>query len=443
MSAYFPDTVALPFTKDIRTRTPPLGGVSSAPVTRMPRTSRSVIGVAVVVLVLGCSDTRIAEISGPSIQRCQTALSGLAASVAPSGARLDATVSTARECQWTAASEAPWMQVAPSAGQGEAALTVVVAENATAIARSAAIVLNESRVMVAQQAAVCRFQLAAQSARIAAEGGRLRVEVSTLVGCGWIASTDVSWIKVGGSQATGSGTVELMVEENTGPERMGTATLAGLPFRLEQAEARSPAPTPAPPSPSPSPTPPPAPAPPSPTPPPLPSPTPAPPAPPPTSPPACAFAIDPERGVIDADGSNGSVRVITDSRCEWTATTSANWLTLAATRGTGEALIRYTVDRNTGPARAGTITIANQTYRVEQEGGASSRLIFTGQVLNLSGTCAEFRFSARGRQIITNGETHFSGGPCRHLQNGIEVEVEGDVQVNGVVLAVRINLKPH
>ena len=136
------------------------------------------------------------------------------------------------------------------------------------------------------------------------------------------------------------------------------------------------------------------------------------------------------------------MRVKTESRCDWTATTSANWITLATTRGTGDAEVRYTVDRNTGTGRVGTITIAGQTHRVEQDGAASSHVTFTGQVSNLSGACPDFRFSAGGRQVIANGETHFSGGPCRDLRNGIEVEVEGDVQGSGAVLAVRINLKP-
>ena len=113
------------------------------------------------------------------------------------------------------------------------------------------------------------------------------------------------------------------------------------------------------------------------------------------------------------------------------------------TSGVGNGEVRYTVDQNMGAAREGTITVAGQTtHRVEQQGAAPSRVTFTGQVSNLSGACPEFRFSVGGRQVITNGETRFSGGPCSNLQNGIEVEVEGDVQGGGVVLAVRINLKP-
>ncbi len=136
------------------------------------------------------------------------------------------------------------------------------------------------------------------------------------------------------------------------------------------------------------------------------------------------------------------MQVTTSAGCPWTATTSATWIKLANTSGVGNSEVLYTVDRNTGAAREGTITVAGQLHRVEQEAAASMRVTFTGQVSNLSGACQEFRFSVGGRQVITDGETHFSGGPCRNLQNGIEVEVEGDVQGGGVVLAVRIDLRP-
>jgi hypothetical protein len=54
------------------------------------------------------------------------------------------------------------------------------------------------------------------------------VSVSTLTGCVWSASSDVSWISAGGAPVTGSGSAELIVEENTGRARVGTAKVAGL-----------------------------------------------------------------------------------------------------------------------------------------------------------------------------------------------------------------------
>jgi hypothetical protein len=58
------------------------------------------------------------------------------------------------------------MQVSPNAGQGEASVSVVVAENPAAIDRSGFLVVNGSRVAVSQIAAACRFELGSSSSRV-------------------------------------------------------------------------------------------------------------------------------------------------------------------------------------------------------------------------------------------------------------------------------------
>jgi hypothetical protein len=97
------------------------------------------------------------------------------------------------------------VRVIPESGQGEASVSVVVAENPAAIDRSAALVVNGNRVAVSQQAAACRFELANSSSRIPPEGGPFSVSLSTIPGCKWRASSGVSWVRVVSSEATGSG----------------------------------------------------------------------------------------------------------------------------------------------------------------------------------------------------------------------------------------------
>lgn len=163
------------------------------------------------------------------------------------------------------------MRVTPASGQGEASVSVVVAENPAAIDRSASLVVNGNRVAVSQQAASCRFELANSSSRIPAEGGSFSVSVSTIPGCNWRASSEVSWVRISSSELTGSGDVSFVADVNTVGERSGRLTIAGLSFVVQQT-APAPAPTPNPPAPAPSPTPPPNPTP---TPPPAPPPPPA------------------------------------------------------------------------------------------------------------------------------------------------------------------------
>ena len=242
---------------------------------RVPRSQFSIssrfIALALAALAAACSDSTVTQITGPGpTVRCQPALSGLPPALQSSAAKLPATVSANRECQWTLQSEAAWVQVTPNAGQGDGSITVAVAENPAAVTRTAALVLNGNRVSLSQEAAPCRFELGSSSSRVSAEGGPLGVSVSALSGCRWSATTEVPWIRVLSSAITGSGVAELIADRNTAGERSGAVTIAGLRYEVQQSAA-APAPGP-PPSPPSGPTPPP----PAPGPPPTPTPAPAP-----------------------------------------------------------------------------------------------------------------------------------------------------------------------
>ena len=166
---------------------------------------RHLIVVALAIFAARCGDSAVAQLTGPAaLTKCQTTLSGLPASVEPVAARVTATVSTNRECQWTVVSEAPWLQVSPSSGQGETAVSVAVAENPAAINRSATLVVNGTRVAVSQNPAPCRFELSSSSARLSPEGGSFRVDVSAVAGCKWTASSEIPWVRVATSELTGS-----------------------------------------------------------------------------------------------------------------------------------------------------------------------------------------------------------------------------------------------
>jgi Domain of unknown function (DUF5666)/Viral BACON domain/Putative binding domain, N-terminal len=183
------------------------------------------------------------------------------ASFAASGARLNATLTTARECAWTASSDVPWVTVNPVTGQGGASLSVVVAENTVAASRSGAVIANDALVRFTQQAAACRFALDSSSARVESQGGPVAVSVSAPAGCTWTASAEASWVRTLTARATGSGTAEFSVQPNDGAERRATLTVAGSTVTVTQASAAgedptpppAPDPDPAPPSPDPSP----------------------------------------------------------------------------------------------------------------------------------------------------------------------------------------------
>ena len=101
---------------------------------------RFLLGCVVACLAAGCGGNSVTTTEAPTPVKCATNLSGLPASVPATGTKVQATVSAARECSWSATTDATWLALSPDAGQGGAQVTVAVAANNAPTARSGAIV---------------------------------------------------------------------------------------------------------------------------------------------------------------------------------------------------------------------------------------------------------------------------------------------------------------
>ena len=83
----------------------------------------------------------------------------------------------------------------------------------------------------------------------------------------------------------------------------------------------------------------------------------------------CTYSISPARTTFAAGGGTDSVGVFAGAGCAWTATSSADWITITAgSGGTGDGTVSYSVGSNSGTARSGSMTIAGQTFTVDQDG---------------------------------------------------------------------------
>ncbi len=79
----------------------------------------------------------------------------------------------------------------------------------------------------------------------------------------------------------------------------------------------------------------------------------------------CINSINPTNVNATAAGGTGSVSVT--SGCSWTAVSNADWITVSSgSTGSGNGSVGYSVAANTGAARIGTITIAGQTFTIDQ-----------------------------------------------------------------------------
>ena len=99
-------------------------------------------------------------------------------------------------------------------------------------------VLNETRSAIAglrEAGAPCPVTVTPPNRFARAGGGRFALRVTTPRNCRWTATTDASFVSIGGGERQGSGTLEFAVEANAGPLRTGTLQVAGHTVAVEQA----------------------------------------------------------------------------------------------------------------------------------------------------------------------------------------------------------------
>ena len=172
----------------------------------------------------------------------------------------------------------------------------------------------------------CSYSVSQPSpASFAASGGSGSVYVTPSTStCPWTAVSNATWVKIiSGASGTGNGTVTFSVNPNTGTSRTTTLTVAGQTLSVTQASGATP----------------------------------------------CTYSINPAQVGFIAAGGNGSVGVTAGSGCPWTAKSNAtSWLTTSGSgSGTGTAVYSVAANGNTSP-RTGTITIADKTFTVTQDG---------------------------------------------------------------------------
>jgi pimeloyl-ACP methyl ester carboxylesterase len=85
----------------------------------------------------------------------------------------------------------------------------------------------------------------------------------------------------------------------------------------------------------------------------------------------CSFSLSTTSQPFTAMGGSGSVNVTaTASDCGWTSATNANWITIGSSSTvTGNGIVNYIVSANiSSQPRTGTISIAGQTFTINQAG---------------------------------------------------------------------------
>jgi hypothetical protein len=178
----------------------------------------------------------------------------------------------------------------------------------------------------------CTFTLAPTSQSVSESGGSGSTTVNASSStCSWNAAADVSWLTITSSTSgTGNGTVSFAVGANAGAARTGTLTIGSRLFTVNQAGA--------------------------------------------PPPPTCTFTISPTSQDVSETGGSGSTTVTaSSSTCAWAAASNVSWVTVTnGASGTGNGTVAFNIAANSGSARKGTLTVAGETFTVNQAGTPST-----------------------------------------------------------------------
>ncbi|MCX5837698.1 MAG: BACON domain-containing protein [Deltaproteobacteria bacterium] len=84
----------------------------------------------------------------------------------------------------------------------------------------------------------------------------------------------------------------------------------------------------------------------------------------------CSYSNSSASNSFTSSGGTGSVDVTATSGCSWTASSNASWITISeGSSGSGNGTVYYSVPTYTdGSPRTGTMTIAGETFTVNQSG---------------------------------------------------------------------------
>ena len=184
-----------------------------------------------VVAMLCMADASVAE------AQCSYSVSPATLSAPSTSTPISISVVTGTQCTWTATSSDSWITLTSAGtvtGMGSVAFTVAV--NTGGTPRTGTLTVAGKTVTVNQAANSCTYSVSPTSFSIGTLSTSRTLSVTTGTQCTWSATTTDTWITVTNpGSGIGMSSVTFSVTENTGPERVGTLTVAGKPVTVTQA----------------------------------------------------------------------------------------------------------------------------------------------------------------------------------------------------------------
>jgi Divergent InlB B-repeat domain len=155
------------------------------------------------------------------------------------------------------------------------------------------------------------------------------------------------------------------------------------------------------------------------------------------SPSGCTYSISPASQAFSSSGSAGNIVVSTQNSCQWTASSSATWVTIDSTnKGSGNGTITFSLSSNLGGGtRTSRISVEGETFLIVQRGAPETAVEYpltvrktgSGQgtvTVNPTGTS----FS-KGTSVtlyaVANADSVFSGwsGACSGKAQACSIKI--------------------
>jgi len=302
-------------------------GTATVPYNYGANTSVSRMGTLTATLSsTGATDTQVVtQASG-----CVAMLS--ASSVSPSASsgddEVDLTLSNSA-CPWSASSNAAWLTLPVASGTGNASLEFEVTANIGPTRTGTITVLGQT--LAVTQASGCVVSVTPnQTVGVAPGSGT--VAVDTEPGCTWAATSATAWLSDVTASGSGDGTIEFDYGANLGAARSGEIEIASS-TSASTAEHEI------------------------------------------LQDDGCVALLSAEDAMVGSGAGTGTVTLtLSADDCAWSLSSSDAWLSASPTSGTTTAAISYMVESNASVSRTATLTIAGQSFEVEQESGCAIQL---------------------------------------------------------------------
>jgi PQQ-like domain/Viral BACON domain/IPT/TIG domain len=196
------------------------------------------MGTSISGLPPGDEHCYLYAIQTANTQTCSYSMNPRSKSFTSSGAEDSVNVVAPNGCAWTATSNATWITISSAtSGSGNDVVTYILRDNLGTSPRVGTISIAGQTFTVTQDGINnCTFSVSPKSKSFARNGGTGTVDVAASSGCGWTATSNVSWVTVNsGGSGIGNGVVTYSVSVNkTKLAREGTILIGGKTFAVKQ-----------------------------------------------------------------------------------------------------------------------------------------------------------------------------------------------------------------